>query len=104
MGKPGWVGSRAWIWLFSSNDSTSACSGGFRYRPTMSSSFSAKTGIVAQLEGFHAVRLQTVTVPDAPYTGLADTGHGGHGASAPVSRMRGSFLRRLGNHYTHEIR
>src|SRR5437867_9083015 len=50
MGRPGWVRSRAWIWLFSSNDSTSACSGGFRYRPTMSSSFSAKRGSLLSLK------------------------------------------------------
>ena len=49
--------------------------------------FLGETGIVARLESFHAVRLQTVTVPNAPYTGLADTGQGGHGASAPVGRM-----------------
>ncbi len=56
-----------------------------------------------QLESFHAVRLQTVTVPDAPYTGLADTGHGGHSASAPVGCMRRSFLCGLGNYHAHEF-
>src|SRR6202163_762403 len=60
--------------------------------------FLGETGIVAQLKSFHAVRLQTVTVPDAPYTGLADTGHGGHSASAPVGCMRRSFLCRLITH------
>jgi hypothetical protein len=30
MGKPGWLRSRAWIWLFSSTERTSALSGGFR--------------------------------------------------------------------------
>ena len=33
--------SSAWIWLFSSMQSTIACSGGFRYRPTTSTSFSS---------------------------------------------------------------
>ena len=28
IGSPGWVRSSAWIWLFSSTDSTRACSGG----------------------------------------------------------------------------
>ena len=28
IGSPGWVRSRAWIWLFSSTDSTTACAGG----------------------------------------------------------------------------
>ena len=26
--RPGWVRSRAWIWLFSSTESTTACAGG----------------------------------------------------------------------------
>ena len=28
IGRPGWVRSSAWIWLFSSTDSTTACAGG----------------------------------------------------------------------------
>jgi hypothetical protein len=28
IGKPGWVRSSVWIWLFSSLDRTTACSGG----------------------------------------------------------------------------
>lgn len=66
--------------------------------------FLCETGVVAQLEGFDTMRLQTVTVPDAPYAGLTDTGNGGHGASAPVGRMRRSFLCGLGNHHTHKFR
>jgi len=44
MGKPGWVRSSAWIWLFSSPLSTTACSGGCSYRPPTSSSLSWKCG------------------------------------------------------------
>jgi hypothetical protein len=44
MGKLGWVRSRAWIWLFSSTQRTTACSGGCRDRPTTSSSLSWKCG------------------------------------------------------------
>src|ERR1035438_3027382 len=40
IGKPGWLRSSAWIWLFSSTQSTIACCGGFRYRPTTSVNFS----------------------------------------------------------------
>src|ERR1017187_8139502 len=40
MGNPGCVRSRAWIWVFSSTHSTMAWSGGFRYSPTTSVSFS----------------------------------------------------------------
>jgi hypothetical protein len=28
IGKPGWVLSKTWIWLFSSSESTLACAGG----------------------------------------------------------------------------
>ena len=41
-GKPGWVRSRAWHWLFSSQHSASARSGGFRYNPTTSQNFRSK--------------------------------------------------------------
>src|SRR6266542_3160326 len=40
IGSDGLVRSRAWIWLFSSTHSTTALSGGFRYSPTTSVSFS----------------------------------------------------------------
>src|SRR5258707_1003395 len=40
-GRVCWVRSRAWIWDFSSMHSTTAWSGGFRYRPTTSMSFSS---------------------------------------------------------------
>ena len=43
-GSPGWVRSKAWTWLFSSQHRTIACSGAFRYKPMISSSFSAKHG------------------------------------------------------------
>ena len=43
-GKPSCVRSSACTWLFSSQHSTSACSGGDMYRPTMSSSFSTNCG------------------------------------------------------------
>src|SRR5665647_3419097 len=44
IGSPGCVRSNACTWLFSSQHSTSACSGGDMYRPTMSSSFSTNLG------------------------------------------------------------
>src|SRR5262249_42125787 len=56
--------SRAWIWLFSSTQSTKACSGGSRYRPTKSRSFSAKWGSLLTLKvrhrcGFNPLARQT---------------------------------------------
>src|SRR5947209_17067462 len=44
IGSPGWVRSSAWIWLFSSTQSTIDCCGGFRYRPTTSVIFSRNFG------------------------------------------------------------
>ena len=44
MGSPGCVRSSACTWLFSSQHSTSACSGGDMYKPTISSSFSTNWG------------------------------------------------------------
>ena len=40
--------SNAWIWLFSSTKRTIACSGGFRYSPTTSSSRSRSRSVVDQ--------------------------------------------------------
>jgi hypothetical protein len=39
-GSTGAVRSKAWIWDFSSTQSTTAASGGFRYTPTMSRTLS----------------------------------------------------------------
>ncbi len=50
IGKPGCVRSSACIWLFSSTLNTSACSGGFKYSPTMASSFSANCGSLLTLK------------------------------------------------------
>lgn len=38
-GNPRYIPSNAWIWLFSWREQISACSEGFRYKPTMSSKF-----------------------------------------------------------------
>ena len=43
-GRIGAVRSSAWIWVFSSTHSTTAASGGFRYRPTMSRTLSMNSG------------------------------------------------------------
>ena len=49
IGSVGCVRSSAWIWLFSSAHSTSARSGGLRYRPTISRTFSINCGSVDSL-------------------------------------------------------
>jgi len=40
------VGSRAWIWDFSSTLSTTVFSGGFSYNPTTSPTFASRSGSV----------------------------------------------------------
>jgi hypothetical protein len=50
MGSSGWVRCSAWHWLFSSTHNTKALSGGFRYSPTASCSFSMKNGSVDSLK------------------------------------------------------
>src|ERR1035438_8068235 len=52
IGKPGWVRSSAWIWLFSATQSTIASCGGFRYRPTTSVIFSRNFGSRDSLKVF----------------------------------------------------
>ena len=62
IGKRGWERSRAWIWLFSSTQRTRARSGGAKYRPTMSRTFSTKKGSLDSLK-FRAMRLQAEGPP-----------------------------------------
>ena len=49
IGSDGWVRSSAWTEDFSSMHSTIACSGGFRYNPTTSISFSSNVGSLLSL-------------------------------------------------------
>src|SRR5262252_9939822 len=52
MGKIAWLPSSACIWLFSSTHKTTAFSGGFKYSPTISRTFSTKNGSVDSLKCF----------------------------------------------------
>lgn len=47
----GCVRSSAWLWVFSSTQSTSALVGGARYRPQMSLGLLGRAGVVGELEG-----------------------------------------------------
>src|SRR3954447_20663747 len=64
-GRPGWVRSSAWIWLFSSTANTSALSGGLRYRPMMSCTFSAKC------LSFDSLKVFLITHHPQPNPGIA---------------------------------
>ncbi len=73
-----------WICGFSSTHSTRARSGGFRYRPTTSRTFSTKAGSVESLKVLHPVRPQAKRPPDPAHGGLAHPDLPGHRARAPV--------------------
>ena len=56
--------SRAGTWLFSSTLSTSARSGGLRYRPTISRTFSTNWGSADSLKVSNAMRLEAERLPN----------------------------------------
>jgi hypothetical protein len=60
--------------------------------------FLGERGVVADLEGFHAMRVQSMGAPDAAHAGLADADRSRHGARAP---MRG-VGRRLPRGHGHD--
>src|SRR5438445_2196817 len=49
-GRPGWVLSSAWHWLFSSQHSTNARSGGLRYSPMTSQNLASNCGSLDNLK------------------------------------------------------
>jgi hypothetical protein len=112
IGSPGWVRSSAWIWLFSSIDSTTACAGGStpgcgRWpargqapSPTMSMSLAAKPRIARTLERAQPVRLQFVRPPDALHRTDRDADGFGHRPAGPVGRL----ARRRGARQWHDPR
>src|ERR1017187_5357111 len=101
IGKPGWVRSRACVRLFSSTDKTSACSGGFRYRPTIASNFSGEMRIVADLEALGAVRLQSMPTPDSSYAGAGNAHLTRHPAARPMRGVGRLALCRLLDDLSH---
>lgn len=57
VGSIGWVSFERLIWLFSSNESTSAWLGGLRWKPTTSRSFSIKKRSGQQFDAADPVKL-----------------------------------------------
>jgi len=112
IGNLGWVRSKAWIWLFSSIDNTTACAGGStpRVRPTVGpragsesddvGELGGKAGIARALEGAKPVRLKFVRPPDALHRTHRDAGGFGH---CPAGPMRG-LVRRVGADQRHHPR
>ena len=63
-GRPGWVRSSAWIWDFSSTESTSAWRGRIDVEADDVRELGGELGVARALEGADAVRLQPVRRPD----------------------------------------
>src|SRR4249919_973884 len=90
-GKPGWVRSSAWIWLFSSTENTSAPRLR-RGRPVGRIEVEADNVlhllgeplVVRQFERLHPVRPEFVRLPNALHASVAEAGGRGHFSAAPV--------------------
>src|SRR5436305_8767806 len=84
IGSPGWVRSSAWIWLFSSIDSTTAWAD---VEPDDISQLGGKAGIARALEGAQPVRLQLVRPPDVLHGTHRNSDRLGHRPAGPVGRL-----------------
>ena len=62
-GRIGAVRSRAWIWDLWSTHSTTAASGGLRYKPARSRTFIYELGVRGDLEMLGSVRFETERPP-----------------------------------------
>ena len=60
-----------------------------------------KRRVVAELEGSHAMRFQSVGAPDATHTGLADAGCPRHGARGPMRGVGRLLMKRHLHHFLH---
>src|SRR5260370_26032261 len=98
-GSPGSVRSSAWIWLFSSIDSTTAWAGGSTpgsgrwagpragAEPDNVGQLGGKAGIARSLERAKPVRLKFVRPPDALHRAHRDADGLGHCPAGPVGRL-----------------
>ena len=94
IGKPGCVRSRASICLFSSTHSTTALSGGLRYNPTTSVSFSVNAGSVDNLKVLTRWSCTSCASQIRCTVDVADARRFGHRAATPVRRTRRRLLQR----------
>lgn len=94
----GWGRSGACIWLFSSTQRTSACSRGFKYRATITSSLRASSGSRLTRDGVEQMGVSPCARQIRRTLALADANSTRHGARGPVSRVGWSGLRGLLDH------
>ena len=98
IGKSGRVRSSAWTWLFSSIDSTMARSGGQRYSPTMSRTFSTNCGSADNLNvsrrcdcNPNVCQMRAIVAFESPATSARL-------ARRPLRRVSRRAFERAGNH------
>ena len=88
-GRPGWVRSSAWIWLFSSMETHHRVRGRVHVEADDVIELGGEVGIVGSLEGADPVRLELVGLPDA-LDRAQRKAHGlGHGAAGPMGDAAG---------------
>jgi hypothetical protein len=88
LANPGWVRSRAWIWLFSSPQRTKALFGGLRESPITSSTW--------RRSSWRAKFCRSRPEAACARARAISAGHGCHAAQAPVGRIRRLFMPRHG--------
>ncbi len=88
----------AWIWDFSSAHSTTAPSGGLKYKPTTSNNLSHEQRISRQLERLRPVRLEVEAAPDPPDRGPGQATTLRHRRARPVGGVPRCFLQRRDHH------
>ena len=98
IGSTGWNGFSAWIWLFSSTAKTTARSGGSRYKPTTSVTFSTNCGSVESLKFSLRQGWSPNSAPDPADARRRDPNLLGQRASRPVRRVFRHRLQRLHQH------
>src|SRR5258708_36078217 len=63
----------------------------------------AELWIIADLEGFHPMRLQTMRMPNPEDAGIADSAGHRHASSAPMGGVFGLFLSCLAHDFSHRL-
>ena len=97
MGSPGWVRSSAWIWLFSSIESTIAWSGRVDVEADHVPDLVREGRIARQLELSEAVRSEAVSPPDLLYRGNGARDRLGHRPAGPMGGLVRRRLERQGD-------
>lgn len=102
IGSEGWVRSSALHLTFSSIHSTTAFSGGLKYRPTHRPVLLERR-TVRQLERLDQMRLEPTSVPDPLHRSGTHSELGSHGAATPMLLSRWSRVQRRRHDRLHRL-